>query len=43
MKTHVTVVAVLHLVFSGIGLIVGLFVGGMPVGGGALSGGGTPQ
>jgi len=38
MKTHVTVVAVLHLVFSGLGLITGLVLGAMLVLGGAVSG-----
>ena len=38
MKTHVTVVAVLHLIFSGLGLITGLVLGVIVVLGGAISG-----
>ena len=38
MKTHVTIVSVLHLVFSIIGILVGFFLAGMMALGGAISG-----
>ena len=37
MKTHVQVIAILHLIFCSLGLLLGLIIGLLTIGGGILS------